>query len=186
MKKDLEEKGDHIVLFNGVYGPLSLLIKSVELVRDIFKKINQIAILNVVSENKEEKNRLVEIEKNLEEQFKNETVKFKSQVCTTKDQSQRLLEVGLKSETADMYIFDVEVYIGKPNIDDIPAWSLHRLIEIAGIRAFSPVSSLNGWYDDIIAQIQSLIHVRYIDEKYLNMDIINAREEKNMELLKNN
>ena len=42
-----------------------------ELGGDIFKKINQIAILNVVSENKEEKNRLVEIEKNLEEQFKN-------------------------------------------------------------------------------------------------------------------
>lgn len=38
MKKDLEEKGDHIVVFNGMYGPLSLLIKSVELVRGIFKK----------------------------------------------------------------------------------------------------------------------------------------------------
>lgn len=38
MKKDLEEKGDHIVVFNGMYGPLSLLIKSVELVRSIFKK----------------------------------------------------------------------------------------------------------------------------------------------------
>lgn len=37
MKKDLEEKGDHIVVFNGVYGPLSLLIKSVELVRSMFK-----------------------------------------------------------------------------------------------------------------------------------------------------
>ena len=68
----------------------------------------------------------------------------------------------------------------------IPAWSLHRLIEIAGIRAFSPVSSLHGWYDDIIAQIQSLIHIGYIDEKYLNMDVVNKREEKNMELLKNN
>lgn len=113
-------------------------------------------------------------------------MEFESQICTSKEQSERLLALGLRKETADMYIFDVEVYIGKPNIDDIPAWSLHRLIEIAGIRAFSPVSSLNGWYDDIIAQIQSLIHVRYIDEKYLNMDIINAREEKNMELLKNN
>jgi hypothetical protein len=68
----------------------------------------------------------------------------------------------------------------------VPAWSLHRLIEIAGIRAFSPVSSLHGWYDDIIAQIQSLIHIGYIDEKYLDMDVVNKREEKNMELLKNN
>lgn len=38
MKRDLEEKGDHIVVFNGTFGPLSLLIKSVELVRSMFKK----------------------------------------------------------------------------------------------------------------------------------------------------
>ena len=30
-------------------------------------------------------------------------LKFNSQVCTTKEQSQRLLELGLKPETADMY-----------------------------------------------------------------------------------
>jgi hypothetical protein len=57
-----------------------------------------------------------------------ESLKFNSQVCTTLEQSQRLLGLGLKPETADMYIFDDEVYIGKPNIDDIPAWSLHRLL----------------------------------------------------------
>jgi hypothetical protein len=84
-------------------------------------------------------------------------------------------------------IVDVdETLENEMNSEPILAWSLHRLIEIAGIRAFSPVSSLNGWYDDIIAQIQSSIHIGYIDEKYLNMDIVNAREEKNMELLKNN
>lgn len=38
MKRDLEENGDHIICFNGVSGPLSLLIKSVELVRSMFKK----------------------------------------------------------------------------------------------------------------------------------------------------
>lgn len=54
-------------------------------------------------------------------------LKFNSQICTTKIQSQRLLDLGLKPETADMYIFDDEVYIGKPNVDDTPAWSLHRL-----------------------------------------------------------
>ena len=55
---------------------------------------------------------------------------FNSQICTTLEQSKKLLELGLKPETADMYIFDDEVYIGKPNVDDIPAWSLHRLIEL--------------------------------------------------------
>lgn len=76
-----------------------------------------------------------------------ESLKFNSQVCTTKIQSQRLLELGLKPETADMsyYILDDEpvltigmaqVYretikggkiIGKQNAEVIPAWSLHRL-----------------------------------------------------------
>lgn len=30
-------------------------------------------------------------------------LKFNSKVCTTREQSQRLLELGLKPETADMY-----------------------------------------------------------------------------------
>lgn len=37
MKKDLEEKGDHEVSFNGVVGPLSSLIESAEFVKNIFK-----------------------------------------------------------------------------------------------------------------------------------------------------
>lgn len=124
-----------------------------------------------------------------------------SQICTIKEQSERLLGLGLKKETADCFL----EYVGRDNYGnnvwhpsiivnnyrmpdysrDFPAWSLHRLIEIAGIMAFSPVSSIDGWYDDIIAQIQSLIHIGYIDEKYLNMDIVNAKENENMELLKN-
>ena len=69
-------------------------------------------------------------------------LKFNSQICTTKEQSQRLLELGLKPETADMYIFDDEVYIGKPNVDDIPAWSLHRLIEICNKTQFGMTISI--------------------------------------------
>lgn len=120
-------------------------------------------------------------------------MEFESQICTTEEQSKRLLAMGLRRETADCVMMYYDGWhIGEAEHFDFdkdpvePAWSLHRLIEIAGIRAFSPVSSLNGWYDDIIAQIQSSIHIGYIDEKYLNMDIVNAHEEKNMELLKNN
>lgn len=75
---------------------------------------------------------------------------FKSQICTTREQSERLLALGLKKETADMTLVplmewddctaqeyftgiyaartkeDVERY----NLDYIPAWSLHRLIEM--------------------------------------------------------
>ena len=69
-------------------------------------------------------------------------LKFNSQICTTREQSQRLLDLGLKPETADMsyYILDYEpvltigmaqVYreiikggkiIGKQNAEVIPAW----------------------------------------------------------------
>lgn len=38
MKKDLEENGDHNVNFNGLVGPLSLLIKAVEIIRPVFSK----------------------------------------------------------------------------------------------------------------------------------------------------
>ena len=61
-------------------------------------------------------------------------MKFNSQICTSKEQSERLLALGLKKETADM----VHQPIGttpfnvwdKHEIEDdfYPAWSLHRLI----------------------------------------------------------
>ena len=73
--------------------------------------------------------------------------KFNSQICTTKEQSQRLLDLGLKPETADMkhffdnrndysffhhwecipYEWDKEFLVDSENI---LAWSLHRLIEM--------------------------------------------------------
>lgn len=67
-------------------------------------------------------------------------LKFNSQICTTKEQSQRLLDLGLKAETADMIYMQIdgtwicaiaqfdEEYI--PYEDHFPAWSLHRLIEL--------------------------------------------------------
>ena len=67
-------------------------------------------------------------------------MKFTSQICTTKEQSERLLALGLKKETADMHHYQ---YIdgGRWNIEAhpsiagytsrlVPAWSLHRLIEM--------------------------------------------------------
>ena len=76
---------------------------------------------------------------------------FKSSVCTSKEQSERLLALGLKKETADMvytnaslpYYKDVfhvickeysqlnkEVNYEISSFSFIPAWSLHRLIEM--------------------------------------------------------
>ena len=78
-------------------------------------------------------------------------MKFNSQICTTREQSERLLALGLKKETADMLIWidnratearntsyitqDYFLpYYREHLIRDgslfIPAWSLHRLIEM--------------------------------------------------------
>jgi hypothetical protein len=63
-------------------------------------------------------------------------MKFNSQICTTKEQSERLLALGLKPETADMRWERIsEKYAYYPSTktpyvsSDIPAWSLHRLIK---------------------------------------------------------
>ena len=64
---------------------------------------------------------------------------FNSQICTTREQSERLLALGLKKETADMFIgidWGKELAYDKnggytSNLDaSIPAWSLGRLIEM--------------------------------------------------------
>ena len=73
-------------------------------------------------------------------------MEFNSQICTTEEQSKRLLALGLKRETADM-CYQVKFFhpfpqhlvdctpslLTHPPINDerfIPAWSLHRLIEM--------------------------------------------------------
>lgn len=63
-------------------------------------------------------------------------MEFKSQICTTIEQSKRLLELGLKPETADCCLDDIIEGIYSPMAvkkifeSQIPAWSLHRLIEL--------------------------------------------------------
>ena len=83
-----------------------------------------------------------------------ETLNFDTQICTTIEQSKRLLELGLKPETSDMHYIrkttDVMgnninadfkeprfgnvnskyvkcVVVGFTNYETLPAWSLHRL-----------------------------------------------------------
>ena len=76
-------------------------------------------------------------------------MKFNSQICTSREQSERLLALGLKPETADMYLQSVlndewspfvpiafpysdrpEEIIAPDVVNVIPAWSLNRLIEM--------------------------------------------------------
>lgn len=85
-------------------------------------------------------------------------LKFNSAVCTTKEQSQRLLDLGLKPETADMihqyieaewgwFIFPCNWNSCAISEELIPAWSLHRLIEL-----YKDVDYISLW---------SLEHVNY-------------------------
>ena len=116
-------------------------------------------------------------------------LKFNSQVCTTKEQSQRLLGLGLKPETADMahhYIesewgwFISPCYWNHRTMSEelIPAWSLHRLIEIAEVSVevsglFVRISSTyyyeekDNVYDNLIDAISELINNEVFNKEYL-------------------
>lgn len=138
---------------------------------------------------------------------------FKSQICATVEQSNRLLGLGLKKETADMVWipevdfdaegepYDTGNYFERPIkgvwdytlLEGIPAWSLHRLIEmmpkniaIDGDTAY-PLQiqkrydgqwcvGYQGWYDcvgdlynSVIWIYQLLISEGYLDE-FCNKD----------------
>ena len=105
---------------------------------------------------------------------------FKSQVCTDKVQSEHLLALGLKKETADMkwlgcsdengdiyhLLSDVPHHFRST---DIPAWSLHRLIEIMGANNIQHWLGLNVErdFDLIIDTIEELIKEGYFNKEYL-------------------
>ena len=112
---------------------------------------------------------------------------FKSQICTTGEQSERLLSLGLKKETADIR--------GVEGIEHTPtyAWSLHRLIEMMPSKVEFPLSGMpkdfyfeihnglvryyngyvccvmegGGYYKGIIDCIEWLIKEGYFNKEYL-------------------
>ena len=122
--------------------------------------------------------------------------KFNSQICTTKEQSQHLLDLGLKPETSDMvlfksydlpqypvdYTFNQDpnalvncIYVpmikgNQPFIQEgnIPAWSLHRLIEL-----YKDVDYISLWglehvnYDHLIQCISFAIKHGIFNKEYL-------------------
>lgn len=124
-----------------------------------------------------------------------ETLEFNSQICTTKEQSERLLALGLKKETADMYITNMSW--NKPDyIDDwqictisycdemsflesnglqlektawsiIPAWSLHRLLEMLYADTGECMIFFPNAYEEIIGDIENLIGRGTFNADYL-------------------
>lgn len=129
-----------------------------------------------------------------------ESLKFNSQICTTKEQSERLLKLGLKPETADfMYFAMSKSYHGtdiltidrrynlmlfsqdkipimsQEEYEYIPAWSLHRLIEIRftgddiGFGVYNIHNrNFGSCYEILISVIEYLIKIGEFNKEYLN------------------
>ena len=98
---------------------------------------------------------------------------FKSQICTTREQSERLLALGLKKETADMCwipLNDGRCVLGvstEIRLDTIPAWSLHRLIEMVAGGSEEQMIFLPDPYDELIEEIAGAIMVGCFPKEYL-------------------
>ena len=114
-------------------------------------------------------------------------MEFETQICTTMDQSERLLALGLKKETADMHYTNASLPFEKDKFHleckdylqlqkeavfqicpftFIPAWSLHRLIDIAGVH-YLELLWHEGIYEQVIALIEERISEGLINRKYL-------------------
>ena len=102
--------------------------------------------------------------------------KFNSQICTTREQSERLLSLGLKKETADCcyYYYDGEYLIAFAEDakypSDIPAWSLHRLIEMRLAHdsfVVFQLSNAEDAFEKVISHIEHAIKEGYFNKEYL-------------------
>ena len=105
--------------------------------------------------------------------------KFNSQICTDRVQSERLLALGLKKETADMahiYLNQWDGWYVRPlDVDEsihhmeIPAWSLHRLLCLYNCHylEFMGEEEIASAYDIVIEAIERAITGGYFNEKHL-------------------
>ena len=124
-------------------------------------------------------------------------LKFNSQICTTIEQSKKLLELGLKPETADMYITNMsnkginytdDYQIGSISFEKvmsfwkekglklentaweiIPAWSLHRLFDIMYVHCYE-LKACENVYDAMIKRIENTIEHNTHNEYYFNKE----------------
>ena len=104
-------------------------------------------------------------------------MKFTSQICTTKEQSEQLVALGLKKETADCHYegrknryeeWEVAVIGGCYYSWDYPAWSLHRLIEILDIWYLDlNFHNFDNAYEQVISYFEERVKGGFINKDYL-------------------
>ena len=120
------------------------------------------------------------------------SMEFKTQVCTTQSQSERLLKMGLKKETADMCWTNASTEGPNYRTNDfriltdpytevdrnwlgmfwrgyfkiVPAWSLHRLIAILG-NNFKAIVVFEDPYEWVIDTIEETVKDGSILKEYL-------------------
>ena len=100
--------------------------------------------------------------------------KFNSQICTSREQGERLLALGLKKETADMCwipLNDGRCVLGvstEIRLDTIPAWSLHRMMSmLTAKRKVMLIRFEADLYDVLIDKIEQAIKEGYFNKEYL-------------------
>ena len=117
---------------------------------------------------------------------------FNSQICTTREQSERLIALGLRKETADMvYYRESSIHnwgiLATPWRDDFegskwyyPAWSLNRLLllipretSIDGFTfplrydALRHMNEADDMYEYIAGVLERIIKEGYFNKEYL-------------------
>ena len=120
------------------------------------------------------------------------SMEFRSQICTTPEQSRRLLNAGLSPKTADLkrtHLYlkgESHIVISENSLpllsQEEPGWSLHRLIEISGtsVECRGLFLRLCGTfycdnkddvYECLVGTIEELIASGMLNNKYLNKNI---------------
>jgi len=104
---------------------------------------------------------------------------FTSQICTTREQSERLLALDIRVKTADCHVIDTiegphprlgfdiaryAVYGEEGNYQ--PAWSLHRLIEMYGSAEPIINESAGNMYSAMIDAIKKAIKKGTFNKEY--------------------
>lgn len=113
---------------------------------------------------------------------------FNTQISTSVEQSRLLLALGVKKETADMvwmaemgydaknhrtydtgdyFLRPIDYLEGEEHRDNVPAWSLHRLIAMCESFIIIEHRGYGNKYEEIIADIKFAIEEGFFDEKYL-------------------